>query len=89
MKLFASIVLLSSSFARAEDSPFSFFSDEKETVYKNSFDDTMCKQLAHEKPSKCITQPEQVSSLVVYNSFLYCTGGPLQSNEMESFTPQA
>ncbi len=89
MKSFASIVLLSSSFARAEDSPFSFLSDEKETVYKNSFDDTMCKQMAHERPSKCTTQPEQVSSLVVYNYILYWTGGTLRSNGMESFTPQA
>jgi len=52
MKLFASVILLSSSFARAEDSPFSFFLDKKEPAYKNSFDEKMCKQMAREKPSK-------------------------------------
>jgi hypothetical protein len=48
--LVASYILLTFSFAKAEDISFSFFNNQ-EVVYKNTFEDKQCNEMANEKPS--------------------------------------
>ena len=69
MKFSSNLMLLASStlfglFVHCEEEnvSFSLFNHSKEPVYKNSFDEKMCRDMANEKESKCVTQPDVVST---------------------------